>query len=397
MHGRDVVAARRHARAVRGHEGSKAREIGAEIGLEIDLQAEEPPIGVERHGERGEVVAPLRVAQEMLAAPGLPEDGAPQALRRHRAERVLAVHEDLGAEAAAHIRGDHAQARRIDPEDVLGERVADGVAALAAQGQGPASRPWVVGGEARAGLQVIGDHAVIRQGQAHRAVGGGEGGLRLRPVADLGGEGQVAGDLGPDPGRALRPCPTEAHRRRQRLPRDLDGLGRIARLIGRVGHHEGDGVADVPHRVGAEHRVGRQPHARAVGVAHRAATGQPAEIGDVGVGENQPDSRHRPYGGQAPDREPGMGVGAADDDGVEGVGGDGVGRVAPRPREEAAVLDAPNRLPDPEPHGPPLAPTRPRAAWPRGMRARDPRRPGAASASTTGSPTGSPRRRPGSG
>jgi hypothetical protein len=82
---RNVVKARRHKGAVGRHERTVLREIGAEIGLEIDAQAEKAPAGVEGHLGRRDIVAPLRVADEMLGPLGEPFHRALQPLGRDRA------------------------------------------------------------------------------------------------------------------------------------------------------------------------------------------------------------------------------------------------------------------------------------------------------------------------
>jgi hypothetical protein len=75
--GRNIVKPRRQEGAIGRHERPVLREIGAEIGLEIDAQGEEAAASVDRHLQRRDVVASLRVAEEMLAAVGEPLDRPP--------------------------------------------------------------------------------------------------------------------------------------------------------------------------------------------------------------------------------------------------------------------------------------------------------------------------------
>ena len=77
----------------------------------------------------------------MLVAVADPLDRPLEALRRDRRERVFLVAEELGAEAAADIRGDHPHLVLGDAEDVLGDAVAHAVAALGAHGQRVALGP----------------------------------------------------------------------------------------------------------------------------------------------------------------------------------------------------------------------------------------------------------------
>ena len=78
----DAVGARRHRRAEPGDVRSELREIGPEIAEDIDPQSEKPALAVERHFSGGDVVAALRIADEMLGTVGLPAHGAPQPPRR---------------------------------------------------------------------------------------------------------------------------------------------------------------------------------------------------------------------------------------------------------------------------------------------------------------------------
>ena len=108
----DVVAPSRHRGAEPGDVGREQREIGAEIAEDIDPERQKATIGVERHFGRRHIVAPLRVADEMLAAIGEPADRPSETLRRLENERIFAIDDGLGAEAAADVLGDDAQGIR---------------------------------------------------------------------------------------------------------------------------------------------------------------------------------------------------------------------------------------------------------------------------------------------
>ena len=132
----DVVGARRHRRAEPGNIRRELREIGAEIAENVDAQGEKPALLVERHLGGGDVVAALRVADEMLGPVGLPAHGSPQAPRGFENERIFAIDEALGAEAAADVLGDDAQLVRRDLQHAFGDEIAQPVRALAARVQG---------------------------------------------------------------------------------------------------------------------------------------------------------------------------------------------------------------------------------------------------------------------
>ena len=79
--------------------------------------------------------------------------------------------------------------------------------------------------------------------------------------------------------------------RRQHLVVDADRLDAVPCRRHVVGDDEGDGVADVPHRVAGEHRDVRQMPLAAAVVRHRRLAGNVAEMGDVGRRQHQPARR----------------------------------------------------------------------------------------------------------
>ena len=87
----------------------EGRQIGAHVGDGVHLERGEVAVGV--HGQLGvgDVVAPVGVREEALGALGGPLHRPAEPLRREQADALLGVDEDLGAEAAAHVRRDHAQ------------------------------------------------------------------------------------------------------------------------------------------------------------------------------------------------------------------------------------------------------------------------------------------------
>jgi hypothetical protein len=290
----------------------------------------------------------LGVAEEMLGAVGVPLHRPLQALGRDRAKRVLAVKEDLGAEAAADVRRDHPHPRGLHLEDALGQVVAQVVAALAAKGERPAAGRFVVLGDAAAGLEVVRDQAVVDEGQRDDPVRAGEGGIRLRAVSDLRVEGDVARNLVPDQGGVGRFGGFDARDGVQRLPGDRKRFGRVAGRVQRFGDHEGDRVAHMAHHVARQHRIRRRRHRGAVRVLHGAEARQGAEMGDVVGGQNE---QHAVLGlefGQVADREAGVGVGAPHHEPSRRVRRQVVVRVAAGTGDEAGVLHPAHGLADAE-------------------------------------------------
>src|ERR671912_38378 len=111
-----------------------------------------------------EVVAALGIADEMLTAVGDPFDRAPELLGSERAERIFAIDEGLGAEAAADIGRDHAKAPLVDLE-AAGDGLLERVAALGTERDGPAPVALVIGGNAVPRLEGVRHEAVVHEPQ----------------------------------------------------------------------------------------------------------------------------------------------------------------------------------------------------------------------------------------
>src|SRR5262249_56601563 len=103
MAGRDVVEAGGHAGSDEWNEGRVAGKIGAHVSDEIDVEGKKTPIAVKCQLRRRDVVAALRVAEEMLAAVGDPFHRPLEALRRQTGKRIFAVGKEFGAETTADI------------------------------------------------------------------------------------------------------------------------------------------------------------------------------------------------------------------------------------------------------------------------------------------------------
>ena len=80
------------------------------------LQREEPAVLVHRHLAVDDIVAALRVGEEVLGAVARPFHRPAEALRRLQHQCVLPIDEYLRAEAAADIRRDDAKLCLLDLE-----------------------------------------------------------------------------------------------------------------------------------------------------------------------------------------------------------------------------------------------------------------------------------------
>ena len=257
MEGLDVVEARQHAGAAMRNVGTEGREIRAHVAHQIDIHREEFAVFRERHFGSGDIVAALRVTHEMVGAIGGPFDGLFQFFRGDRNQRVFAVRKQFGAEAAADVGTDHPHLFQRHLQHHAADDLAQAMAALAADRQRQVILLGVVFGDRGARLHEVGDDARIDDRDFGDRMGLCKDGIGCRLVADRHVEQNVARVLGPDLRRALLHGVDEADNRRQRRPVDLDRLERVAGLVDGVGHHEGDGIADVADFIPGEDRVRR--------------------------------------------------------------------------------------------------------------------------------------------
>ena len=109
-------------------------------------------------------------------------------------------------------------------------------------------------GDRRARLDVVGDEAVVAEFDARDLAGLREGGLGLRPVAVMVGEGAVRAEFRPDQRRIRVERGRGVRRRVAAVVVDLDQVGGILRQGAAVGDDEGDRIADIMHLIPAEDR-----------------------------------------------------------------------------------------------------------------------------------------------
>ncbi len=292
----------------------------------------------------------MGVGEEGLAAVGRPLDVAVELSRTPGQADILGIQEDLGAESAAHVGRDHAhlvlgqahdEGRHQQPLDVrvlVGhvQRVLVIGAAVAADG--------------RARLHGVGNQAVVDQVQLGDVGSTGEHGIHGSLVADgpfvavvVGGD-VVHHRAGHAAGRRVG----HQHHGGQRVVVHLHQLGRVARLLQRLGHDHGDLVAHVAHGVQRQDGMRRLLHGLAVGAGDQPAAGQAVDL----VGRHVGAREHADDAGRGPGRVGGHGahtrmrVRRAHEHRM-GLGGqrDVVGVLA-RAREEAVVLLALDGLAD---------------------------------------------------
>ncbi len=288
MEGLNVVEARQHAGAAVRDIGPEGRQIRAHVAHQVDVHREELAVFGERHPSRGDVVAALRVAHEVVGAVGGPFHRLAQFSRGDRDQGVFAIGKQFRAEAAADVRTDHPHLVLRYLQHHAAQDLAQTMAALAADRQGQMIALGVVFAHRRAGFHEVGDDARIDHGNFGNRVRLGERRFRRLLVADRHVEQDIAGMAGPDLRRILPYRIDDADRRRQRRPVDLDRLQRVARMLDGVGDDKGDGVADMTNLAVGEDRIGRAGEGVDLEIEQ---AGKTAEIPDVLRRQDQGDPR----------------------------------------------------------------------------------------------------------
>ena len=282
----------------------------------------------------------MHVAQESFAALGDPLDRPAEGARRPQQQRVFGIDEVLGAEAAADVGRDDAQTLARQAENVLAQHVAHRVNALARDMERVAAIGE--GGHRAARLQGAADEAVVDEVEANRAGGAGEGGVGRRAIARFPVEGEVGGDLVPHQRRAGLQRRRDARHDRQGRVLDLDCLGAVAGEIGGLGHDHRHPVADVADPLDGQRPARRIGARRAVRVLDLArARHRPIPGGAViGPGQHRENSRQRRRRLRSKALDAGVGVGRAQDVGMDLTRQRQIVDVVPAAAEKSIVLAA---------------------------------------------------------
>ncbi len=124
--------------------------------------------------------------------------------------------------------------------------------------------------------------AADRKIELDHGMGRGEGGVDVAEAVTH-DEGRGVAIVVERGGRVAR-----AEERGQRCDLDLDEVGRVLGDIGVLGEHRGDGIADIAHAVGRQHRlaIGLDLVGRARGIAEIDR----GNAGDVGAGPHRDDA-----------------------------------------------------------------------------------------------------------
>ena len=296
---------------------------------ELVAQREQPALVVEADLHRVDLRALLRGRQHVLEAVLEPPYRAAEAHRQQRDQHIFRVHDELGAETAADVGGDHADAVGLEAEQ-LADELAHLVRHLGGRPHRQQSSHRVVLGDEATRLHRLA--AGPADGQCHagaprRRI------QRRRHVAarERHPAREVVGNVVVHPRRAGR---GGLLHRGQRFPGNIDQGSRVLGGIAAVGQHHRDGLADEARAVAGEEvevlaaqpRVRRHDGQRARGVA------------EVDVGHHAGDARRLQGALGVDGDDTGVGVGAAHDGRVQHAGERDVPDVAPAALDEARVL-----------------------------------------------------------
>ena len=131
----DIVDAGHHHDREPGNDRAELVEVRAHVGGDLDPEREDAAIRVERHLPGRDVVAAMRVGEEMLAPVRHPFHRPAELLDSLHDKRIFPVVETLRAEPAADIGRKHMHGLRIGLQD-FAHRVAHAMHALRADGDG---------------------------------------------------------------------------------------------------------------------------------------------------------------------------------------------------------------------------------------------------------------------
>ena len=261
---RNVIHQRKSVgRIAYGNMRAMARAIGADAVENGRLDGEKPAACVKRERGLDDGVARMIVGKEMLAARSRPLHRPSEQPRRMQHGNVFRIRLLLASECAADIGGPDPHLLPRHAEDVLAQHAVEEVRALAGGDQREAFVAGIVGADAAARLDRIGEHAVVDQLQPRHMRGPREGLLHGGAIAVTPGQRHVVRRLRPHRRGSFRDGTFDVRHRRQRLDLEADFLAGIERLRDRLRDDHDNRLADMPHPVLGQRgpwRVGGRIH-----------------------------------------------------------------------------------------------------------------------------------------
>ncbi len=263
----------------------------------------------------------MGVGEETLPAVGRPSHRYAEPTRRPQAHGLLGIDENLRSESAAHIGRHHAQlVLRREPDECRQDK-ARHVGILRGGVEREATFGTVVDRGRRARLDRIRHQPIVDEVDLDPVRGARERAIDRALVAESPLIDGVVRSLGVDLRSARRLRGGRIDDGWEFLVFDLDHLGGVARLILGLRHHDRDRITDVSHHVPGQRRIGRGPHRRAVLRMDHPAADQAADlvVRELRAGEHADHARRTARRGGVDPRDPGVGVGAADELRIGGV------------------------------------------------------------------------------
>ena len=323
------------------HHSAGEHHVGAHVGEVVEAHAEDARVRVERHLRGMHDVARLLVAEEHFRARAAPLHRPAQGLRGVEQRAVFRVGVETHAEAPADLLGHHPHLLRRHAEHRR-ELPAHRPDALRGAVDEVQVLRRIVAAHRRARLHRVADHARVVGPDLHYLRSLGERGVGRALVAADEIEHQVARRARMELRRARRQRLLGAHHGRQVLVVHHQRLGRVLRLRGGLGHHQGHRLADVAHDFVRERQPLRLALLRAVLPLEWRGRGDRLQ--------SRPDEvlarehRDRPRALQRlflPDRsDPGVRPVRAHEIGMDLAGQGPVGDIASPPGKHALVFEA---------------------------------------------------------
>ena len=305
----DVLTRQQGGVQIGRRRGAEQVRVAAEIGVCPDPQAEDPAVGVGRQLRLGDMVAAMGVGHEALGPLGGPLDRPSELHRGVGAGHLLGIDVDLRAEAAADIRGDHAQLVLRRQGDEGRHHQPRHMRVLAGGVQGVLVHARVVVAQGGPRLHRVGGQPVVDDVERRHMGGVGERGLGLVLVAEGPEEGRVVRRLVMELRRVVSRGIGRADHMRQLVISDLQPLGRVLGLGEGFGDDDRHRVAHIAHPFGLQDRMAGGAHAATVPVVDHPACRQRAGHavgGEIVPGEHAEHTGHR-FGGRLVDAgDPGM-------------------------------------------------------------------------------------------
>ena len=314
-----------------GQRGQERAEPRVRPGVLQDLQAVGGHRPVPAAADRDRLaLGPAVRHPDQVLVPGLgPARRAAEPPGHPAHHRVLRVGAELGAERAAHVRGDDPDRRLVDAEQA-GQA---GAGALRALARDPRRQPaaGIPGGRRRPGLHRGRRHPLVedRPGDDHLAAVEQVGPQRGR-VAE--GGGHVAAHGGEQHGRFRAARLGHVDHRGQQVVVDIHQVRGILALVAALGHDHGHRLADVPDHLPGQQRLA---HLRVDHAAH--GRGQVRQV-QVRGGERGDHARRRQRAADVNRGDPRVRDRGPDEMDVTGTRQAQVIRVDPAGGQESGIL-----------------------------------------------------------